>query len=591
MSEIQLNLARKWRAQNFDQIIGQELSVKMLKNSLYRGHLFPVYLFWGLRGTGKTSMARVFAAAINCENLSKFKQEPKNIIMPCMQCASCLAMLAGKHPDFIEIDAASHTGVDNVRQIIDSAALLPLMGSKKIYLIDEAHMLSKAAFNALLKILEEPPISALFILATTDQQKIIETVRSRCFQVCFKQVDNVVLIDHLKAICAKESIYADQEALSLIAHESEGSVRDAINMLERIRFAQGRVTRDAVLTLLGHIDDTSLLSLLEILCRHDSAQLVQFLHDISLERFDADYMWKRLIELLRMMVFARYGLNVAMQKEAALVLSRIAKKYSIAQLTAILQLFYAHERLFAKTTGKHLLFEMLLLRICQRGSSNSEPTMNPMSQQSAVESCIPDENSECEDEELEEDNDVDDSDYEDESRPADLSAKNDTHVLWLSFVQQVERIDDQLLMSIFKNGQCRSFESSTGIVQVAFAKQFVFFQEWLSGSEQQWKPLLDKVYGMPVTLQPIFTDEIAPVVMQVAARPTCQPAQEYPVKQAAPAAQTQRQQPNTYQYAKQKTWHASPVIPKRPAIDISDSAVWPKASMIVRHFPGTVRHF
>ena len=391
MNEIQLNLARKWRAQYFDQIIGQELSVKMLKNSLYRGHLFPVYLFWGQRGTGKTSMARVFAASINCQLLPQFQKEPKSHIMPCMQCSSCLAMQAGKHPDFIEIDAASHTGVDNVRQIIDSAAFLPLMGQKKIYLIDEAHMLSKAAFNALLKILEEPPVSALFILATTDQQKIIETVRSRCFQVCFKQVDIPVMVQHLHAICVKESMYADKDALALIAHESEGSVRDAINMLEQVRFAQGRITRDAVLSLLGHIDDSCLISLLEILCRHDSAQLVQFLHETSLERFDADYVWKRLIELLRMMVFARYGLTISLAQNSAVALSRLAKKYSIVQLTDILQLLYAHERLFAKTTGKHLLFEMLLLRICQRGNTNNEPTTNPVSQQSAVESCIPDE--------------------------------------------------------------------------------------------------------------------------------------------------------------------------------------------------------
>lgn len=251
MNKIQLNLARKWRAQGFDQIIGQDLSVKMLKNSLYRGYLFPVYLFWGQRGTGKTSMARVFAAAINCQGLPQFQKEPKNYTVPCMNCPSCLAMKEGKHPDFIEIDAASHTGVDNVRQIIDSAALMPISGQKKIYLIDEAHMLSKAAFNALLKILEEPPVSALFILATTDPQKIIETVRSRCFQICFKQVASPVLVQHLNTICAQESLYADPQALSLIAQESEGSVRDAINMLEQVRFAQGRITCDTVLKVLG----------------------------------------------------------------------------------------------------------------------------------------------------------------------------------------------------------------------------------------------------------------------------------------------------------------------------------------------------
>ena len=521
MNEIQLNLARKWRAQFFDQIIGQELSVKMLKNSLYRGHFFPVYLFWGQRGTGKTSMARVFAAAINCQLLPQFQKEPKNHRVPCMQCSSCLAMQGSKHPDFIEIDAASHTGVDNVRQIIDSAAFLPLMGRKKIYLIDEAHMLSKAAFNALLKTLEEPPASALFILATTDQQKIIDTVRSRCFQVAFKQVDIPVLMEHLQVICTKEAIYADKDAISVIAHESEGSVRDAINMLEQVRFAQGRITREAVLSLLGHTDDSCLISLLEIVCQNDSARLVQFLHENSFERFDVDYIWKRLIELLRMMVHARYGLTISLAPDLALVLSRLAKKYSIVQLTNILQLLYAHERLFAKTTGKYLLIEMLLLRICSRGSSNGEPTTNPVSQQSAVESCIPDEDVELEGQDSD-DGKADESDYEEDERSQDINAKQGSHLQWVAFVRLVETIDDPLLISIFKHGQYKAFELSTGKLDIAFAKQFVFFQEWLANSITQWKPMLDKTFGLSVTLNPLFTDEIAPVIMQVAPRQVLQ---------------------------------------------------------------------
>ena len=169
----QLNLARKWRSKNFDQIIGQDLTIRALKNSLFLNHLFPVYLFSGQRGCGKTTTARVFTAAINCQNLENFRKEPREFKLPCLECQSCCLMASGKHPDFIEIDAASHTGVDNVRNIIEAAALLPVIGRKRIYLIDEAHMLSKAAFNAFLKILEEPPKSALFILATTDPGKIL----------------------------------------------------------------------------------------------------------------------------------------------------------------------------------------------------------------------------------------------------------------------------------------------------------------------------------------------------------------------------------------------------------------------------------
>ena len=379
MNEIQLNLARKWRARDFDQIIGQELSVKILKNSLYRGHFFPVYLFWGQRGTGKTSMARIFAAAINCENLTQFQQEPKNFNVPCMQCNNCLSLYNGKHPDFIELDAASHTGVDNIRNIIDSAALLPLMGKKKIYLVDEAHMLSKAAFNALLKILEEPPVSALFILATTDPQKIIETVRSRCFQIWFKSVDSNIIIDHLKNMCAQEAIYADKDALSLIVSQSEGSVRDAINMLEQVRFSQGRVTKEAILLLLGHIDDETLIALFGLIARNDTAALASYIHDISFEQFDADYIIKRTAQLLRMMLWTSYGLTIEIAQTHAATLKRLASHFSSAQLTHMLDMIYSHERLLSKTTGKHLLLEMLFLKMCSKGQKKSGPT-NPASQ-------------------------------------------------------------------------------------------------------------------------------------------------------------------------------------------------------------------
>ncbi|HEB41719.1 MAG TPA: DNA polymerase III subunit gamma/tau, partial [Candidatus Dependentiae bacterium] len=263
MDIITLNLARKWRSQDFDHIIGQDLLIRMLKNSLYIGQYFPVYLFSGQRGCGKTTTARVFASALNCKRLAEFRKEPKNISIPCLTCDSCCAMREGKHPDFIEIDAASHTGVDNVRHIIESSSLLPLMGQKKIYLIDETHMLSKSAFNALLKILEEPPSSALFILATTNLDKIIDTVRSRCFQLFFAPVDQRPLLKHLNSICKQEGITCKTAALELIVSQTEGSVRDALNLLEQVRFSSSVVTKDAVLKVLGHIDDKQLINMLE----------------------------------------------------------------------------------------------------------------------------------------------------------------------------------------------------------------------------------------------------------------------------------------------------------------------------------------
>src|SRR3989338_3939080 len=263
MEHVELNLARKWRSKNFQEVIGQPLAVRILQNSLYLKQFFPVYLFAGQRGCGKTSTARIFAAAVNCARLPEFQADPRKVSIPCLTCESCVAMSKSQHPDFIEIDAASHTGVDNVRNIIDSSSFLPLLSHKKIYLIDEAHMFSKAAFNAFLKILEEPPASVIFILATTDMEKILETVKSRSFQIFFDPVDVQVIQDHLEKICVAENILFDEQGLAVIARQGDGSVRDAINLLEQVRFATKKISKDAVLSILGHIDETTLLLLFE----------------------------------------------------------------------------------------------------------------------------------------------------------------------------------------------------------------------------------------------------------------------------------------------------------------------------------------
>ena len=273
-----LNLARKWRSKHFDELVGQELVVRLVKNSLYRTLIFPVYLLSGTRGCGKTSLARIFAAALNCQALGAFQKNPQGQQLPCLTCTSCIAMQAMNHPDFIEIDAASHTGVDNVRAIIEAASFVPVLGTKKIYLIDEAHMLSKAAFNAFLKILEEPPTSVVFMLATTDPHKILETVTSRCFQLFFEPIKRDTVIAHLARICTEEGIAYEQEALALIAQESEGSMRDALNLVERVRIAHSSLTANAVTELLGKIDETRLEELFQVVVQGSAPAVLEILN-------------------------------------------------------------------------------------------------------------------------------------------------------------------------------------------------------------------------------------------------------------------------------------------------------------------------
>ncbi len=362
-----LNLARKWRPESFDQVIGQDIAVRMLKNSLYVNKYFPVYLFAGQRGCGKTTSARIFAAAVNCKGLVDFQKNP-TLPIPCLTCSSCITMGQGDHPDFIEIDAASHTGVDNVRQIIESSSYMPLVGQKKVYLIDEAHMLSKAAFNAFLKVLEEPPLSVIFLLATTEVPKLPTTVLSRCFQLTFSAIDTPSLKEHLKQICAKEQVVIDDEALAILVEETEGSARDAINLLERVRFSSDHITQETILRVLGKIGLTDLIATLDLVMTNNAAGLVQHLQSISFEQRSADLLWDSLIQAFRLLVWLKFGVQAlpASVEKNRDELQKLADTCSLNRLQAILNLLWSQEEIFSRTSKKHVFLEMTLLTLCQQ---------------------------------------------------------------------------------------------------------------------------------------------------------------------------------------------------------------------------------
>lgn len=360
MNQVQLNLARKWRSKQFNEIVGQSLAVRVLQNSLYLQQFFPVYLFAGQRGCGKTSTARVFAAAVNCTALPDFSKNPKQIVVPCLVCDSCVAMMQGKHPDFIEIDAASYTGVDNVRNIIDNSTSMPLLGTKKIYLIDEAHMLSKSAFNAFLKILEEPPMSVIFILATTEMHKILDTVRSRCFQVFFDAVKPDVVQQHLLAMCQKEQIAHTPEGLLVIAQETQGSLRDAINLLERVRFAHAQVSKEAVLGMLGHISDELLLLLMGAIVTRNQEQFLEICTEIEHKALSVEHVWQQAIACLYDIILQLYGAPT--KTFAAEVLQPLAQHATLETALFWFELLLEKEAMLGKVTKKNLYFEMLIMQ-------------------------------------------------------------------------------------------------------------------------------------------------------------------------------------------------------------------------------------
>src|SRR5881394_3371228 len=261
-------LARKWRPKTFAEISGQVHVVQALTNALERGRLHHAYLLTGIRGVGKTTIARILAKSLNCLTNGV-------TATPCGTCAACVDIDAGRFVDLLELDAASNTGIDNMREILDNARYTPTVGRYKVYLIDEVHMLSKAAFNSMLKTLEEPPEHVKFVLATTDPQKIPVTVLSRCLQFNLKPLAPTLIAARLAHILDAESIVYDEGAIALIARSAQGSVRDALSLLDQaIAFGAGEVRESVVRTMLGAVDRDHAYRIVDALIANDGAALL-----------------------------------------------------------------------------------------------------------------------------------------------------------------------------------------------------------------------------------------------------------------------------------------------------------------------------
>ena len=251
------SLYRKYRPLTFDSVVGQQHIVSTLEHAITEGRLSHAYLFCGPRGTGKTTMARILAKALLCRNAEAARAEGASGCMPDGTCEECELIAEGNHPDVYELDAASRTGVDNVREeIINSVNFAPVRGKYKIYIIDEVHMLTTAAFNALLKTLEEPPAHVIFVLCTTDPQKILETILSRCQRFDFHRIGNEDIEHRLAYVCEQEGFDYDDEALAIVARHAKGGMRDALSTLEQLSvFGNGTVHADDARSLLGEVSD------------------------------------------------------------------------------------------------------------------------------------------------------------------------------------------------------------------------------------------------------------------------------------------------------------------------------------------------
>ena len=361
--------ARKYRPTRFDEVVGQEVIVKTLKNAIKTNQLGQAFLFTGPRGIGKTTTARIFAKTINCENITPDGEA-------CNECPSCISFNQNNSYNIYELDAASNNKVDDIRALIDQVNIPPQVGKYKVYIIDEVHMLSDSAFNAFLKTLEEPPSYAKFILATTERHKILPTILSRCQIYNFKRISNEDIVKHLEKIAKEENISYEIEALHVIAENSDGALRDALSMFDQLAsFGEGKISYSNAIENLNVVDYDLYFQLTDNLLKGDLSKTLMLVDHIISNGFEPIHIIKGLAEHVRNLLFTSMNTTIDL-----LEISEAHKQKLISQvkycsydfLSNVLKILSDADVSYMNTQNKRLLLEVSLLKIIDSNKKNSE---------------------------------------------------------------------------------------------------------------------------------------------------------------------------------------------------------------------------
>ena len=347
-------LYRKYRPKTLDDVYGQDTIVKIIKNSIINNQISHAYLFAGPRGTGKTSIAKIFAKIINCEN-------PKN----CQPCGKCVSCTQKNNSDIIEIDAASNNGVDEIRELRNKVNLLPAYGKYKVYIIDEVHMLTQGAFNALLKTLEEPPAHVIFILATTDPHKVIETILSRCQRLDFKKISPTAIVENLKNIAQKEKIDITEDALYEIANLADGGMRDSVGMLDQARaYTEGKITINDIHDINGTLTEKDLNNLLENIINNKLDEILEKIDIYNDKGKNFVKLIEEFIDFIRNIILFKEAPNYFQEKNQNIeIYQNIAPKITINELFSIIEILNKYSFEMKNNTNSKLLFELSFIKI------------------------------------------------------------------------------------------------------------------------------------------------------------------------------------------------------------------------------------
>ena len=370
-------LARKWRPKTFSELVGQQHVITALTNSIANNKLHHAYLFTGTRGVGKTTIARVLAKALNCE------QGPT--VTPCLTCPTCVSIADGRYVDLIEVDAASRTRVEDTKELLDNVQYMPSLGRYKIYLIDEIHMLSGHSFNALLKTLEEPPAHVIFLLATTDPQKIPVTVLSRCLQFTLKPLSVTEIANYLGVVLKGENIEAEEKALQLLAKAANGSLRDSLSLLDQaIAYSDGTIQYKATLAMLSTVDDLCIHRLLAAIAKEDGERVLSLCQSMATDGVDFGQVLERFIEILHEVVVLQCVPKQQVQASLG-VLNKFAQHFSKQDIQLFYEICLKGKQALGSVSNASISFEMTMLRMMTFKLSKAQPlTINESSSTTTV---------------------------------------------------------------------------------------------------------------------------------------------------------------------------------------------------------------